>query len=643
MVGRRCVWMFGACVSWALLAACDGGSLTDPEYGAIGRFSESATPSQVVASFLDAARGDPEDLERYLTRAARVEWKKQDGPKFRGDSLTGHVIGEESIEGSEAVVNARVSDDEQERSVRFRLRKENGAWRLCGMIVDLGGNDFDVDFEGKRDSMHEMGEAIAEGLAESMQKGIADWQAAKDAHDRARQIECYAWLEAISAPSSPKSGRSTSPRRVVPSPKSWKRSSMAPASHSSATGAEKALASEISLELEGASRVQAVETAAAHADLVPIYEIPQELGEGATASLRFEAGPRALPVTFAGPFGIETKTIEERAPHTTGKLTLTLFSLGLAPPALALMDRMAESLALEAVVDGEGRELRKAPDTRWMGTPTRRGSLTLNSYSFEMAGLLQGTRSIQSIHGRVLLDLPSKVQSVHFDSMERRESEQGGRTLRLSPSGKSLELRITSKESLESTTVRFAPANSAGDPLKIEFSSANAFGESLTANLQVEAPPASLSVKIVDQVEVEYSFDLRDVPLARWSEQPEELEKLRFPGAAPATIAFVRFVGEKNSNLPKVEIEIVNSSNKVIESASVQFEYRDRAGTIENDFPHSLTSSSFGPDGPEPFAPANATITSEVTAFFMPPETHSITVRIDTLKFNDGSTWSPPK
>jgi len=625
--GWTVVWILAT----SLVAACG-----DPGGGGSG--GSSIGPREATRRFLEAATSETGNVEPYLTLAAREQWGREDGPSFDGSKIRGYELDTETVDGDTAQVTARISDDDREQSVRFRLRREERAWRLAGMVVDFGGTDFTVDFEGGRDSVDEFGEAIAEGLAESMQQSMQAWQEAQQADRLARQLETYAALE------------STSPRDFDAA---W-RIDVEPGGRPVRAVLKEILAGTgVRLEGDGAwldrpagdvpprlSRVAAIEVLAANAGQVPRYEIPSDLlAEDRTPVLRFDEGPRRWPVTFAGPYAVEVSALEESAPNAVGKITLALTTLGMPRPALAMMHEMGEWLRLEAVVDGQGRELRKAPDTRWMGTPTVHGGLTRDEYSFELVRLLRDVRSIERIEGRAILVLPETVEELRIDTDRQAQTSAGRWTVTVRPSGTAVQLQLEAHGELEDETVRFDPRDAQGEPVRVEHASSSAYGRVLRASLNTASPPSTASVKIVAPRELAFEFVLRDVPLSRFAEQPAELEPLRFEGDAPLGVDFVRFTDRSNPDFVKVELALRSRANKVATQASVRFLYEDAAGTQVKDFPHTLTGS-FGPDGQEPLAEPGASGRIEVTAFFMPPETRSLRVRLDSVEFADGTTWT---
>jgi hypothetical protein len=334
--------------------------------------------------------------------------------------------------------------------------------------------------------------------------------------------------------------------------------------------------------------------------------------------------------------------LEEQVPTTTGELELCVLALGLSPATLAFATDMLETLRVDALEDGEGNELRPDPDVRWMGTPNVAGGLWRDVFHFELRGLLRGVREISRLEGTLHLRLPASVEEIRLDPLAAGESTHGDWRVRVVSTGTSPQIELSGPgASRAGLALRFAPRDRNGAPLAMDYSSADAFGSKVHASLQTREPAASLALKIVRTALVEYPLELGPVPLRRYADQPEELEELAFEGELPLAVEFVRFTDRSDADFPKLELRVVNRSNKTVAEARVQLEYLDAEGAALKEFPHSLTGT-FDSDGEKPLADARASATQELVAFFMPPETRSVRARLEEVVFADGTRWTPP-
>ena len=188
--------------------------------------------------------------------------------------------------------------------------------------------------------------------------------------------------------------------------------------------------------------------------------------------------------------------------------------------------------------------------------------------------------------------------------------------------------------------VRFWAQDSNGKDLGILSQSASKWGRrKLQASLQTFQAPATIKMKLItERKDLEFPFELKDIPLAHHSEMPEKLEALSFTGhKSPIEVHFVA-LKERDTNFPKADLRTINHSNKDALLINTQFIYLDGSGKELKRFPNSL-NGAFTSKGQEPVAAKGAKKDMESAAFFMPKETQNIRVIIDSVKFVDGTVW----
>ena len=154
-------------------------------------------------------------------------------------------------------------------------------------------------------------------------------------------------------------------------------------------------------------------------------------------------------------------------------------------------------------------------------------------------------------------------------------------------------------------------------------------------------PPARLKLKlIVSSEELAYSLALRNIPLQRFSEMPDELEPLDFSNhALPTEVTFIRLNRSNPNQLPRAHFRAVNHANKGVQSLHVVFNYVDENGKSLKEFPHTL-HGAFSAKGQAPVVGPRTTGEVESTAFFIPDNTKSIEVTLKKVDFVDGSEWA---
>jgi hypothetical protein len=145
-----------------LLAGCRGGD-----------------PSSVTRQFIDACnRNDSPGAEALLTKLARQNTNTDSGKSIsltKKDPTTGadrkwndFVVGSASIDGDNAIVPVTTNKDGKSETVKFKLRREDGAWRIFALIIPISpGNEMTLDLEHPESMFAEMFKA----LPQAMEKG----------------------------------------------------------------------------------------------------------------------------------------------------------------------------------------------------------------------------------------------------------------------------------------------------------------------------------------------------------------------------------------------------------------------------------------------------------------------------------------
>ena len=117
-------------------------------------------PVSVTKSFIDASnRGDKETAESLFTRLARenVRSGKGDGVSItKKDPVTNkdrkwddYSVGSATVEGDNATVPVSTKSAEKQETVKFKLRREEGAWKIYAFAfpIETAGQDITLDLE----------------------------------------------------------------------------------------------------------------------------------------------------------------------------------------------------------------------------------------------------------------------------------------------------------------------------------------------------------------------------------------------------------------------------------------------------------------------------------------------------------------
>lgn len=634
-----------------LLATSCGGTDQTPvaqtqnaSMGPHARTQVTQSPSRVAEAFLEAVAADDQDRIEALLTPRSVEALHAEGSSslsFSGKHLGTWTIDGESIEGAEASVPVTLENESGNQEIQLRLRRTSGAWRVFGASVEMGGGSFEMDFEGGENDMlggmaQELAEGIAEGMEQAFQSAAAEWQAGGSAEEIARMHASFDALRPVDEPTSTLGWRvsvNAVGRRVADVVETLLGGS------GIALAADERLDRVSNVSLSGVSRIQAIETLCAEAGVVPIYPDPMRIAIGEKAELTFRDGPRTLPVAFAGPFLIEVDEVDEDAPNTTGSFKISLRALGLDPGVLAANESMAEYLTLDEVSAPDGEELRPDPDAQWMGSPTIHRGYFEYSLSPDLRGLVRAVDSFDVI-GTIHLERPDAVTAISFQSAEARASAHAGpwtATWTVAGTDNTIELAC-SEEGLADARVRFAPMNAAGEPMGILSEGTSFLSNRLRADLSVPETPSALTLKVFHTERMSFPFALASVPLAHHDEQPEAVVAVDFAGDSPCAITFLEFGDRSNPDFPHAKLRVVNHSNLAITEARASFEYLDANGRLLKEFPHSL-SGEFSFEGPSLLADTGGENEVDTVAFFMPPETETIRVRLEGVTFANGTTW----
>ncbi len=602
-------------------------------------------PADVAKTLFEAVRdGDEAGIGRTLSAQARTYMKEEgSGFSFKGESLDAYEIGVADIQGDLASVPVHVTTEGEEKPMSLKMRRDDGQWVVTGMAVAFGGGELPIDFEGGMDDFfggavegiaNEMANELASGMQEAFTGAMSDWENGGSEEDIAAARQLFEELRTVDVVAHDAawkidvSGAGRPARQVLAEltgPDLRVDEGVHAAHFDRTTG----------LDFHGISRLEAIESLTAELGLHPVYPTGVAWGDEIPA-LTFTPAETPRSVAFAGPFSIEVEELIENAPHATGELTLTVRALGLAPAVVAANREMAQVVDVAELESAAG-EHRADPDMQYLGTPAHEHGMLVDRTSFDLVGLLSGVETL-TIAGKVSIALPADVGQVRIAPFVEGQWSAGPWTVKATTAGEQNHFELAREGGVpESVRFAFAPDDAGGRPLGILFSTTNAWGDDVSADLQTPAMPAALGIKVFDAQTASYAFNI-EVPLARFSEQPSELAALAFDGDAPVGIRFRGFGDRSNPEFPEVQLSIENRSNKAAERVQATFEYTDAGGRVLESFPHTLTGE-FTHEGHQPVAEAHATEETDEVAFFMPKTTQGLRVQVEQVEFVDGTRW----
>jgi len=603
----------------------------------------SAEPADVAEEFLRAVQDqDSKAMAALVTERARAALEGG-GFGLNGERLQSFEIGETSVEGREAEVEAVVVEGGERKHNDLLLRRESAGWRVRGLRVQFGDGTFTVDLEQMSETAAELGEQLGESLKETFGQAKETWEQGGTPDEIAAERARFEAITAVTENQHEAAWRVDVVGEGRPIMEVL--GELVASSGLEVEGGqhEKALWSPFGLTLQNVSRVEAVERVAAAAGLYPIWPDARPDGwSGATpAPLTFGAGKRPWPATFTGPFLVEVNGVLEDAPNAVGRLSLAVRALGLAPAALAFQGDMAEVLRLERVRSDQEQPLTDE-DVRHMGAPEVRDGYFTYSLDKDLVGLLASVESVDAVVGAVRLTLPATVTELSWKRGDATTRTVGDWKLTVAQWSKQTRFDLEGLEgTLEGVDVRLSPRRASGAPLGVLYGGSDGWGSQVQASVQCPETPAAIDLKICTTKVQSYPFTLRHVRLQHAAEQPARLEPLAFAGTAPVLVELTEKRPAEGDQW-EVTLRLRNTSNKHAVSLMVEFVYLDAAGKELDGFPHTLTGEyDFDAGRCAPLVAAGKTVVHETHAAFVPPGTAHIRFRLQRAEFPDGTVWEP--
>jgi hypothetical protein len=433
----------------------------------------------------------------------------------------------------------------------------------------------------------------------------------------------------------------------------------------------------VSLSLQGRSVVEAIEEVCRQIDRHPEYP---EFSSG-NRGLSLREGPRSFPSQMVGPFMVYVKDVETYAGKTVGRLRLRCVGLGLP----AGIGYHAKRLEAQAISDSIGTDVFDADGPLLTGG-VERPTHYLDELGLPLKNLVRGSETL-SLKGSLAALVPTDIRQVSFDTLESGTCQSvAGVTITIDevksvPSAmRTSELRSQIRVTCASSTPDASPPAVRGNarrrpsapPLadkirQVTFFSYGDNGQQLASwygfspgrtgyralragwersraeTMMVAGEPKSLRAFVTTTgEEVVYDFEL-SVPLPSAALLPEQVAPAKFPGhAAPVNVTFLDFAGNAASSYRRIEVEVVNHSDKPIRQMDVKVTLRDAGGKnlSERSIKH-LGFSARTSDKPyflEKLATAKITLDH---SFDVPKETAATELEIGRVVFADATEWTP--
>ncbi|WP_339745333.1 hypothetical protein [uncultured Rubinisphaera sp.] len=395
----------------------------------------------------------------------------------------------------------------------------------------------------------------------------------------------------------------------------------------------------ITLNLEGVSRLQVIESVCEQIGITPRYKLKL---------LGFKEGKRETPVAFSGPFLMLVESLKEYPPYAAGDLKLQLIVAGVPSTVIGKLQEVTDQSTeegnlkstwnIDAITGTGDTDLRIKPESEnsySMMMPQVSLQHAIIDSSISLGNLVRSVTQIESISTTFNYSIPTEILSLTFDKLEKGAVIEEGEiklTLKQYQTNGGQDANVT-VEFMGISNDKLTILAFDADGNLIESSGGGGFwtGEKGTQNEYFQEVPSTLKVQIIAGSESFHeSLTLANLPLTQFEKMPEQVQALEFSGKFPVTYEFLS-IDEDNGN-KVVRYKITNHSNKDISTFSVMNDYLDANDKKLKDFPHTHS-------GQRNLVPAGETLEFEMTAFFMPEETTKVVINPWTVNFADNTKW----
>jgi hypothetical protein len=130
------------------------------------------------------------------------------------------------------------------------------------------------------------------------------------------------------------------------------------------------------------------------------------------------------------------------------------------------------------------------------------------------------------------------------------------------------------------------------------------------------------------------------VGLPSFAAKPAQLMELQYDGSSPLEIEVLKIRAEQV--IRRVEVNMINKSNKGIRNADAKMQFRDRTGRELRDQVAMLNTRPEPGDSRFTLVPSKTTRPAEATAIFVTEDVSPVTFVLERVQFMDGTEWKPP-
>jgi len=633
-----------------------------PETGGSVEKRISKSPAEVVRSYLKAmVAEDHEAMADLMTQKAREAAQSFEHRTTVQNENADFEVGDAEIDGDRASlpVTLTIPDGQPpEQKMTYRLRRENGCWGIYGVATRLeDGREFTMNYE----QMGEMARAMTEAF-DPMADGSGQMDQAETQRSRFEAMDSVdpaafkdRWQMHLSAEAEPAGkllAKLLKPMGLIPP----------------ADTAGDLLDTPVTMDITGC-RLERIERVCRAIGHYPEYPMTREMKDdllggfgkafAGQAGKMFESpkdappanaltlnkGPRKKPVVFSGPLMIEVDDITQNAAYATGSISLRVYGTDVGTDGFDMIKAAEDLLTIDRITGPDGGNLFDRMGTGFAVKPYGSGAYFRIDHNIILKNLLRHVTHLDHFSGGAAFFLPAAVEkgSVRLDNQGTKKTA-------------SLEnLDITARQSRNSVffqfkgpadlpqdmIVRFNPEDANGQPIFITSTGYSSMGDRFDYQLSLPRPADTVAYKVaVRQARMHYPFAFQAVALPRPEAMPASLPPLKFSGHDKPVTIELNQIDRSDPAFDKVNLHVVNHTNKAIAGINARFVYLDDQGAVLKEFPHTL-EGVYTDTGREPFMDPDTASDQKVTAFFMPEKTTDIRFEIEQIAFMDTTQWQP--
>lgn len=639
------------------------------------------TPEETATAFMDAGlAGDREKLESLLTAKALEGLNTGDsGMNVNEMSYEEYTVGESELTDDGADVALEVIENGATQNMKLKMREEGGAYRVFAVSVVLGeGMEMTINLEEIGDMLTSMVEGFGEALEETFSSAMQSSMMGGTEEEIAEKKKRYDAIRALTNDEYEATWKNGTDYNGKTAGDALTELAEGLSLSVHSIGFESELQQKITVSVEGLSRLQAIETICEQLGLYPVFPdmtdymgglggvMVNALAEGmetmltetidglpddaqateppaepAANAILFEKGPRPYPIAFSGPFLYEITELKENAPMPTGRIQMTVRCYGLDVGQLTLLEGLNDGLVFDGLVDAQDRSLIEE-NVFYMSSGEVTGKSYSDSYGLGLKNLIREVTEIKRFSGKQKLVVPSKVEEVVFEGVEEGQTKSlGDLAVEVKGVGTHTRIEVVGPESAtENLLVQFWAEDVDGTSLGITFENTSRWQPGkVQAEINTQSQPHTVRLKLVTESQaLEFPFAFEHIPLQKYAQTPEQIEELNFGNnKTPLTIT-LKEITKRDPSFAKVDLNIVNHSNKDVLNVTTNMEYLDASGAKLEDFPTMITGP-FTSEGSQNVVAKNQTAVQESTAFNMPEATKDIRVVVQRVQFTDGTKW----